>query len=124
MMDLYNERGDSFHFSSSMWNRVLYLAGVYGWKPSGTLSPEDESLTSWDGGYGVNEGQRVSEDDALAWAQALEKALPDISDEFQIPFPHVEKSGREILLEELSGPNKEHLVQFIAFCKRGAFSIN
>lgn len=58
---------------------LLRLAHVFGWKPKGTkLDPEERSLeevSQWDGNYFLNEAQIVEEDDAMAIAQALEKAV-------------------------------------------------
>src|SRR5437870_4509592 len=67
------------------WPKLLRLATAYGWKPMGTTQPLDEARYfpggRWDGNnYTTNDGQIVSADDARRLADALEAALPHISD--------------------------------------------
>jgi hypothetical protein len=81
----------SIHFNWSGWHEILRVANEYGWKPMGTtLEPfEAVNITTgevtimnedgedWDGGYGSNDFQVVSEEDALNMREALLKALAD-----------------------------------------------
>jgi len=86
-MDLMGAAGD-FRFSSLCWVKLLELAHLYGWAPSGTTLPgfEHEGLgylelaagEVWDGHYDSNDGQVVSASDAAALAAALERALDDL----------------------------------------------
>jgi hypothetical protein len=63
------------------------LGHRYGWAPAGTEPPDPEYLDDghghpahWDGHYFRADGQRMTQADARALAQALERALGDIPD--------------------------------------------
>src|SRR6266545_6571402 len=77
---------DAGAFSLPSWRRRLTLATLYGWTPAGTQAPDDDSLLGmhgtpdWDGRYFPGVGQHVTEADARALAEALERALPDLPD--------------------------------------------
>jgi len=105
---------------------------------------------SWDGGYDSNDYQRVTDDDATNLAAALERALPELRDynvteikarpvtgwiadlvgnaarDAGIPgdqlmtFGPAEDSDP---IEYFSGDLKQKIVDFIAFCKTGGFTI-
>ena len=62
------------------WARLLALAEMYAWEPSGTTEPHGEPLDDWVGGYNSNDGQYVAPEDAKAMGDALGKALDDIPD--------------------------------------------
>lgn len=138
-MDLVNETG-TFQFNIFCWENVLALAEMYGWSHAGTQSPvldEDEQgdFDDWHDGYFTNDGQTVTAADALAIADALERALDDIPDHNAIDHKTKKvktKSGcvdvvprdAEISpLEALSGTNKPFVREFIVFCRQGAFEI-
>ncbi len=156
--------GSSFRFNWSGWRHVLTMAHVYGWQPAGTqfnvgmyrcleeVHAETEgeeidreelerelalSVSSWEGGYGSNDCQIVTAQDAANIAVALELALDDVPDVNVLAsktetFPlangeYVEciPSGVEVnCFEWFSGPDgKQYLREFIEFCKTGEFSI-
>ena len=83
-MYLINSSNDDEKFSFVLWSKLLSLAQLYGWKPIGTVDQEDRLSIAkgkpWDGNYFTNEGQWVTSEDADACADALERALIDISD--------------------------------------------
>ncbi len=83
-MDLEGAGGD-FRFSASSWPRVRELAVMGGWQPTeGTRPPSDwneHQDGKWEGGYGTNDGARVSDEDARRMADALERVLPEVPDQ-------------------------------------------
>ena len=113
-------------FPRDTWTRILSLAIFYGWQPMGTRVPSITELQGfdfedWDGTYLTNDGQIVVAEDALLLSMALEKSLDDIPD-FDVehlPLP----SGQINVFEYFAGDNKQHLVDFIRFCKLGSFLI-
>jgi len=93
-------------------------------------TPDDPILAS----YFFNAGHRVSSEDAQALANALERALPDLPDHDatehktfevdQLPGVRLARIATPISpFEWFSGPNKEHLQDFIVFCRQGGFEI-
>ena len=62
-----------------MFNWIFYLnlADAYGWKPKGTLPPENYDDEVWYGRYDSKEGQIVSEQDAKSLIEALYDAIND-----------------------------------------------
>jgi len=70
--------------SRQSWVKVLELARIYGWQPTGTHGPSLYNFHSlgadWNGTYLTNDGQTVKTEDALSLAVALEKSLDDIPD--------------------------------------------
>jgi hypothetical protein len=95
---LYGGYG-AFSIPAQIWLSILSLAILYGWTPTGTSVPEEESalsggwspagseapaeerLPGWDGRYYPTWQQEIIESDARALADALERALPDIPSE-------------------------------------------
>src|SRR5208282_6220906 len=77
-----------FHFNNTGWKMALTIANENGWQPRGTEPPVAPPGTmgnpyeDWDGGYGFNDGQTVTAEDASAIAEALDiaiaKGLPPI----------------------------------------------
>lgn len=73
--DLCGPAGD-FFFNDSFWTKVLALARMFGWEPTGTLSPVDEHGTllydNWEGSYELFVHQRVSAEwrSARKWNRA------------------------------------------------------
>ena len=71
-------------YSREFWEKALDLARFYGWKPLGTRPPLTHDFrllnADWPGTYLTNDGQTVLREDALALAQALERAMDDIPD--------------------------------------------
>ena len=105
----------------------------------------------WDGRYTTNDGQTVRAEDALSLAAALERSLNDIPDDnlpmdwgsmFQSEgdLPEwLSPEEKEFIEEELqdglldimgmnpleyfAGDEKQHLKEFIRFCRLGSFEI-
>src|SRR5215210_1255397 len=88
-IDLIRREEGSLWFQHFSWARILCLAVDYGWEPMGTIRPsylddpdfgyyDDEP---WDGNYSSNDQQSVRAEDANALADALEKAMDDVSDQ-------------------------------------------
>jgi hypothetical protein len=84
--------------------------------------------------YHENSGRRVTGEDALALADALERALPDVPSHDALEHKLVEVPGAPgegfvpvgtpvTAFEWFSGPNKPFLESFIAFCRQGGFQI-
>lgn len=82
----------------------------------------------------LGDGQEVTADDARALGAALGRALPDVpSRDARDDWALEPTSSPEVLvfandaqvspLEWFSGPNKEPLRTFVAFCRRGGFEI-
>ena len=105
----------------------------------------------WDGRYATNDGQTVKADDALSLAAALERSLDDIpGDNLPMDWASMFQSEddlpewlspeeKEFIEEELqdglldimgmspleyfAGDEKQHLKEFIRFCRLGSFEI-
>jgi hypothetical protein len=88
------------------WAWLIKNAEDWGWEPAGTLPPltreADGRDWRWSGTYWTNDGQRVTAEDAAAWAAALERGLP---------YPGEAGRWRELVAE------------FIAYCRGGGFEI-
>ena len=93
MPELWGECGD-FSVPERAWLLLLSLAQWYGWRPSGTLPPDEDyvpleewqtDVPEWDGRYFPDYCQRITEQDAEQLAQALERALADIPDHDALP---------------------------------------
>jgi hypothetical protein len=136
----------SMRVNNASWVMVLRLATTYGWKPKGTIEPDDWSGVAADGvtprlwnprNYWSRHGQQVLSEDAEALASALETALPDVPDHdamehkivTSIDFPDrnalrfVDPFKRFNPYEYFSGTNKARLTRFIEFCRSGGFRI-
>ena len=110
-----------------------------------------ELHAEWDGRYLTNDGQTVKAEDARLLAAALERSLDDIPNEnlptnwnamvpLEDDFPEwLSPEEREFIEEELqdglldimgmspfeyfAGDEKQHLKEFIRFCRLGSFEI-
>jgi len=134
----------------------LSVAIVYDWNPAGTKAPEEkwalssgwspaesdapaeEKLPDWDGRYFPECLQEITEDDARALADALERALPDIPKE-DLPvgdslYDDPEGEGWRVditppaakpnPLQELSGKNRTGLKDLVIHLREpGGFLI-
>jgi hypothetical protein len=72
-------------FTVFVWDEVLKFARLYGWKPAGTLPPDEadaEERAAWGGNYVTNGGQSVSPNDARALGEALSQGLSDLPDHY------------------------------------------
>ena len=114
-------------FSRESWTRVLSLGMFYGWQPMGTRVPSMTEIhgfhadEAWDGTYLTNDGQIVVAEDALSLAIALEKSLDDIPD-FNLEV-HPTDLSKINPFQYFAGDEKQHLVDFIRFCRLGSFLI-
>ena len=139
-----------FRIGNSQYPKVLNLAFMYGWIPQGTIRNEylyppevtgdpPETRDS----YFTNDGQMVTEEDALELAKALERALNDIPKQIynkQANTPqiesmdeliqHVKESIGALNFEDgdsslllFFGGQIEFIQSFIDFCKEGSFYI-
>jgi hypothetical protein len=127
-----------FELYGRTWGLCLSLAEAYGWRPLGTLPPEEVEMeraglgTEWDGRYLEAYGQRMSEADADAFSVALERALPDVphhdalSHKIIVPPSEAEpylwgrdaRPGASInALEEFSGSNRPTFEELITFLR-------
>ena len=133
-MLLVNKSGNEIYWNQISWARLLTLAEMYAWEPSGTTKPYDwddsttteNPLPAWDGSYDNNGWQFVEPEDARAMGDALEKALDDIPDhdgpDKIITYRKGEKTGVlpidaliSVLGSGIAGPNyKLNLFEFFA----------
>jgi hypothetical protein len=133
-MDLKGKDSD-FAFNLFAWGNTLRLACMYGWEPAGTRAPRKWGRKGkrppWEGGYDTNDGQRVTDEDAAALADALERALPDVPTHDALAHKTREVGGIRCIpydadvspLEYLSGKGRTRLTEFIRFCRDGGFEI-
>jgi hypothetical protein len=75
--DLTSESGETYQMRSGGWSLILSIADAYQWAKQGSLPPEGVVPSDWDGTYASNDGQRVTPEDARAFADALERMLAD-----------------------------------------------
>lgn len=132
------------------YGKLLELAHKFEWKPQGTISPERWN-PGWAGKdwdpyqYVTNDGQTVTDEDALAIAEALERALKEIPDEESEPMELFVYEPSTNFLEEMdalekarkgmeyhlidpkvlfAGKNgKAKIMRFIDLCRQGGFVI-
>lgn len=139
--------GGKFACGYLEWGMLIKFAYESGWRPLGTIEPPDwDHKRNPDGtparwfknNYFSKFGQRVTDDDALAIAVALDNSLPDVPDHDAMLHKvaaEIEGSGlarmrvlrpgvRMNSFEFFSGENKAKLRQFIEFCRAGGFAIN
>ncbi len=116
-MDLEGAGGD-FRWSGSGWSSVLALAGHYGWEQVGTGPPKGILKADWVGSYFSNDGALFYARDAVALADALERAITEM------PAKSPESMKDVELYDYLvSEAGKEALRNFIAYCREGSFRI-
>jgi len=149
---LFSDGGRCWGFDTLFnWEKIIELALLGRWRQKGTAWPEDYSdddmlpLSLRQGGYLGND-QLVEEDDAQALADALQRAIPDVSPvECEDALrAYYERCGMpyaarlDLLNFELTwpffaaispltfygGPTGIELVSnFASFCREGAFRI-
>lgn len=75
--DLSNKSGGYQRFNGAGWGLALSVAEHYGWKPAGTPRPGgwDDADGPWEGEYAIQAGQWVTAEDAVAFAEALDRAV-------------------------------------------------
>ncbi len=79
--DFTNDAADYARLSSSGWDLARAVARHYGWKPEGVPKPAHCNVPEyedWGDGYWPNVGQRVSQADAFALANAIDAAVADL----------------------------------------------
>ena len=108
--DLSNEEGGYYRFNIHSWGPILSLAEDNGWEPAGTTIYITKKKIivaddNWDGSYFGNDGQTVSREDASNLANALERALLNLSDETKTPLMITFADK----IPENYTPNKNHL---------------
>jgi hypothetical protein len=143
-------------FSNLQWGLLVKLAYDHGWKPWGVRPPEDWIASSdaerdasggSSGGGGARrwhfmdyfslKRQQIVAGDALAMADAIERALPDIPTHDalshkviqEIQLPDVDEPLRMMqpgvtvnAFEFFSGANRRILQEFITLCRSGSQS--
>ena len=90
------------------WQRAVIVAAAYGWDPMGPPSP----ITG-----GAN---TITSMDAHTFAEALEKALPDIPDKRLTGINEEDLP----LLEYFAAGMKDVLMEIIEFSRRGEFVVD
>jgi hypothetical protein len=128
----HTKTGSTFHFSGSGWTFILNLANRYGWKGMGTARPRKWGLfKQWPGWYDSNDGQFVKTEDAAHLADTLEKARldPNLDGQAEQVFKDIKTMleqtlGQPIPLDTSIAMDKQHLADFIRFCREGEFRID
>ena len=111
--DLSNSFGETFRFQIDRFPEVYKLAVTMGWNPGGTEPPYYWAVNEeWSGGYFTNDGQKVTESDALELAAAIERAIPQ--------FPNLMKQPA---FRNYDGGGVQTLRSFVNFCRSGKFYI-
>jgi hypothetical protein len=125
-------------FTVFVWGEVLKFARLSGWKPAGTMPPEEADAgerAAWDGNYVTNSGQSVSPSDAWSLGQALERRLSDLPEHYaptdKTLLGDIEGKPTRLVpvgapispIEALSGENRAAVEELIAFCRNGGFEI-
>jgi hypothetical protein len=134
-----NNQSEDHDFKANIrsYHALYNIATIYGFKPKDDLPFS-------------NDGDRVNEEDAISWAEALESSLDDIPDQKADPLPDkvkeinskMEGFGSDLtpekcaqfveaiktnphasVLETFSGKEgKEYVRNFIEFLKMGAYN--
>lgn len=125
-VDLRNEAGKAFNFSTIGWAFYLNLAAVhYGWEQSGTQPPKDWTTAEgpWSGAYDWNAGQIVTAQDAKSIADALAKYLADPDGKSKAKAL-AQELGKAIGIDVSVDENDEtHISSFIEYASYGGFEI-
>src|SRR5262245_36340842 len=114
-MDLLGEHG-SERFSARGWRECLERAIEFGWTPEGTVASPDFP-GDWQGGYGTNDWQLVTDSDARGLGEALLRAAAVLSAVRANEIPN-DKWPEENLESEL-----DRLRTFANFAIKGGFII-
>lgn len=113
-------RGDRFRWKREAWDVVLDLARQFGWESAGTLQPRWVRKADWDANDYIScDRQQVAESDALAIAEALDRALATIP--LGVLARPPKRASAEIAF--FTGYAREGLADFAAYCRRGAFRV-
>lgn len=142
---LRSDIAGDFIINEQGWVILVPFAYQNGWRPKGTREPahyellhDDVRPQGWHpANYFQGKGQRVSGEDAAAFADALESALPDLPDhdpladkavgKIEAPgFPRITATSSDLAptpFEVFGGANKARLRVLIAFCRAGPLTI-
>ena len=110
-VELVRPDGDAFELSDPGWRLVLELARAHGWQPT---SPPDNPAAC----------RQVDQPGAAALADAVERGLAAME---RGEGPHAiepdDPSGEQVLPFMFSPRSSAHWRNFIAFCRRGGFTV-
>ncbi len=148
---LIGDDGKELRVHGGIWESVLELAYLYGWKPAGTEEPQTEAWrltrrrgpeSTWEPrvwnccDYFSRESQHVGHEDARTLAKAVFRGLSDIPDRASStakpPSTHRtlyrhSNSGASTfpsVVDELSGRRKSAARRVALFATRGGFTID
>ena len=136
-MDFINvsDQNINFNINNRGWRRIYCLARMYGWEPAGTVGNGDNNS------YFLNDGQRVTRDDAQELGKAIAMAIPDLKEEDPANDPEAQfgwfweaemaKRVVEALQEGRRDPAyifftthwTKKLTELVEFCEAGEFKI-
>ena len=143
-MDFFNTADKAVRFSINNrgWRRIYLLGLMFGWVLQGTTTPPGWSGEKpWDAqNYSTNEGQVVTEADALELAKAIAQAIPLLKPPEAMNAPQPVGFMWELELFQRFGQAMENgvrdpgyiffdarwsdkLNELVAFCQKGAFKI-
>lgn len=116
----------TFLLHDQPWRLFQAIAREYSWQPAGTVPCENWTVEPPDDSSYVPHSWRckqVTAADAVAWANALERALPILSptETEAMPIVICGALGIEGMLQARRGPSAPLAREFIAFLRRGAF---
>ena len=118
--ELYAGR-HKFGWTMSGWPWVLKSAVKHGWEPTGTGPPDGILKKDWSGTYTSNDGQLVYAGDARRLAAAVQRFLDaTATQQKQKNKKHTSTNTPPWDTEE---GKRDHLEDFIEFCRRGSFRI-
>ena len=118
-----------------LWAQIGELARRHGWIPAGTVAPSYASHETWSGTYADGLTQYMTDDDAVAMAEALGRALPDVPEEDVRPAWDWEERRHQAVSEDLeeflaldpaavlSGPNRDIVQAVEGFLRQGSVQI-
>lgn len=131
-----------FEINNRGWRRIFRLALMFGWEPHGTqYNTSSLEIMDWDqNNYFTNDGQVVTQDDAIELANAIDQAITKLEEED--PDDNPEKFGNDwenemalrcdyALRIGLKNPGyiffdiswSKKLTEFVEFCRQGEFTI-
>ena len=100
-------------FSWGAWGRCLDIAVAFGWEPAGTAAPTGWD-GEWDGSYGSNNYQTVTDPDARALGRALHREIDAL------------EAGEDLTEDQfkaLRGANLSLVRELADFALTGSFNI-
>jgi hypothetical protein len=133
MMSVSLERDKGIiELGNTYWCYLLNLGELYGWRPAGSKKPKNLGFFGkWDGSYDGSNGQYVTADDALGFANALNIAVLDgdfdlksnsLINEIQVSIEN--GIGEPLGYAILEDINIDSIKEIIEFLYVGGFTIN